>query len=52
MADGLELSKVIAGLRTELEKAQAEGVGKGLRFGVEGIEVELDLAIVKAWSTL
>lgn len=45
--DGLELSKVIGDLRVELENAQKAGEGKDLRFGVEGIEIELDLSVMK-----
>lgn len=48
MSDALELSGVIAGLRAELEKAQKEGVGKGISFGVEGIEIELDVSVAKS----
>ena len=48
MKDALELSGVIAGLRAELEKAQKEGKGKDITFGVEGIEIELDVAVAKS----
>ena len=46
--DALELSGVIAGLRAELEKAQEEGKGKEISFGVDGIEIELDVSIAKS----
>lgn len=46
--DALELSGVIAGLRAELEKAQKKGKGKGISFGVEGIEVEIDVSVAKS----
>ena len=46
--DALELSGVIAGLRAELEKAQEEGKEKEISFGVDGIEIELDVSIAKA----
>ena len=48
VTDALELSGVIAGLRAELEKAQKEGKGKEISFGVDGIEIELDVSIAKA----
>jgi hypothetical protein len=48
VTEALELSEVIAGLRTELEKAQEAGKGQAINFGVEGIEIELDVAIAKA----
>ena len=48
VTDALELSEVIAGLRGELEKAQKAGEGKAINFGVEGIEIELDVSVAKA----
>ena len=47
VVDALELSGVIMGLRAELQKAQIEGKGKEISFGVEGIEIELDVSIAK-----
>ena len=35
-------------MRAELEKAQKEGRGKDITFGVEGIEIELDVAVAKS----
>lgn len=48
VTDALELSEVIAGLRGELEKAQEAGKDKAINFGVEGIEIELDVSVAKA----
>ncbi|RWX48353.1 hypothetical protein VT98_11642 [Candidatus Electrothrix communis] len=43
----VELAEVIEGLRSELEKAQESGEGKAIRFGVNEIELELNLTIAK-----
>ncbi len=43
----VELSEVIEGLRCEFEKAQQLGQGKAIRFGVNDIELELNLTIAK-----
>jgi len=43
MAKQLELSQMIASLRSELSNAQSEGEGKGIRFTVEDVELELDI---------
>ncbi len=43
----VELSEVIEGLRNELEKAQELGRGKEIRFGINDIELELELTIAK-----
>jgi hypothetical protein len=43
----VELAAVIEGLRNELEKAQDSGKDKSIRFGVNEIELELNLTIVK-----
>jgi hypothetical protein len=43
--DGLELSAVIAELRASLSEAQNEGEGKNLRFSIDDIEVELNVAV-------
>ncbi|MCI5125631.1 MAG: hypothetical protein D3925_14440 [Candidatus Electrothrix sp. AR5] len=43
----VELAEVIEGLRNELEKAQLSGEGKTIRFGVNEIELELNLTIAK-----
>ncbi|MCI5162472.1 MAG: hypothetical protein D3917_10755 [Candidatus Electrothrix sp. AX5] len=43
----VELAEVIEGLRNELEKAQESGEGKAIRFGVNDIEIELELTIAK-----
>ncbi len=43
-----ELSDVIAGLRDELESAQKKGVHRDIRFGVESIELEMEVSILKA----
>ncbi|MCI5212358.1 MAG: hypothetical protein D3910_27060 [Candidatus Electrothrix sp. ATG2] len=43
----VELAEVIEGLRNELEKAQKLGEGKAIRFGVNDIELELNLTIAK-----
>lgn len=47
----IELSDVIEGLRTEMEKAQDKGEGKEIRFGVKDIEIELHLTIAKEEET-
>ena len=46
----VELSDVIEGLRSELQKAQDKGKDKNLRFGVNNIELELDITIAKKVS--
>ncbi len=43
----LELADVIGGLRAEMEKAQKQREGKDIRFGVNHVEVELQLTIAK-----
>jgi len=45
--DRFELSTVIVKLREELLDAQKQGEGKGLRFRVEDIEVELQVVAGK-----
>jgi hypothetical protein len=40
-----ELSAVIAKLRAELSKAQKEGEGQDLRFLIDDIEVEFNVAV-------
>ncbi len=40
----LELSQLIKNLRAELAEAKREGDGKDLRFIVEDVELELDIA--------
>ena len=42
---GLELADVIDGLRQQLAEATERGEGKALRFGVDGIELEVTVAI-------
>lgn len=44
MAKQLELSQLISSLRAELAEAQSEGVGKAVRFTVEDVELELEIA--------
>jgi len=44
MADRLELADMIKTLRAELARAQAEGVGEAIRFLVEDVELELEIA--------
>jgi hypothetical protein len=43
--DGVELSAVIANLRESLSKAQNDGEGKDLRFKIEDIKIELNVAV-------
>lgn len=43
----IELSEVIVNLRKELLKAQVKGANEGLKFKVEDIEVELQIATSK-----
>jgi hypothetical protein len=43
--DGLELSAVIAKLRASLSEAQNEGEGHDLRFLIDDITVELNVAV-------
>lgn len=47
MKGAIELSDVIEELRTELLVAMKEGDGKELRFGVDSVEVELQVAVTK-----
>lgn len=48
MEDVLGLSKVISHLRKELIDAQTEGKDKVLNFGVESVEIEMDIALAKS----
>lgn len=45
--DGLELSDVLAHLRANLARAQQEGAGQDLRFSLDDVEVEFQVAITK-----
>ena len=45
---GIPLSKVVQDLRAELLAAVAEGAGKDLRFKLQPIELELEIAMT--WS--
>ena len=45
--DGLELADVLAQLRVNLAQAQQDGVGQDLRFALDDVEVELQLAVTK-----
>ena len=45
--EGVELSKMLASLRTELSKAQLEGEGKDVKFAVEDVELELQLTVTE-----
>jgi hypothetical protein len=45
--DGLELADVLAQLRANLAQAQQEGAGQDLRFALDDIEVELQVAVTK-----
>lgn len=44
-AKNLELSRMIQNLRSELIKAQEEGADQPIRFDVEDVELELDIAV-------
>ncbi len=46
-SDKLELAEMIKGLRAQLAEAQAEGEGKDIRFTVEDVELELQIAAEK-----
>jgi len=48
--DGPELSDVLAQLRENLVRAQQEGEGKDLRFLLDDIEVEFQVAITQEGS--
>lgn len=48
MAGPLELSQMIQSLRAELAKAQQAGAGEEIRFTVEDVEIELDIAAEEA----
>ena len=50
MDDGPELSDVIAQLRASLSNAQKDGEGHNLRFNVEDVEIELQVAVTKEKS--
>ena len=41
----VELSSMLASLRAELGKAQAEGDGKGIKFEVKDVELELQVTV-------
>lgn len=45
--EGVELSKMLASLRKELETAQQEGDGKDIKFAIDDIELELQLTVAK-----
>ncbi len=45
MADKLELAQMIKALRSELANAQSEGEGAAIRFTVEDVELEMDIAV-------
>ena len=58
MPEDLTVAEAIKQLREQLTEAQREGSGKGLRFGVKTVEVELTIVLksvveggvgVKAW---
>ncbi|MCW5213165.1 hypothetical protein VU04_09680, partial [Desulfobulbus sp. TB] len=40
----LELAEMIKGLRSQLAEAQMEGEDKAIRFTVEDVELELEIA--------
>ena len=44
MAQKLELAEMIKSLRAELARAQSEGKGDAIRFRVEDVELELEIA--------
>ncbi|MEU6990619.1 trypco2 family protein [Streptomyces sp. NPDC046465] len=48
MDDAVELSDVIAQLRGELSRAMAGGVGNGLRFQAEKLELELTVGVERS----
>src|SRR5437868_6909779 len=43
--DGVALSTAIALLRSELQQALADGVDSHIRFAVDSVELELELAV-------
>ena len=45
--DGLNLADVLAQLRANLAQVQQEGVGQDLRFALDDVEVELQVAVTK-----
>jgi hypothetical protein len=58
MADNVTVAEAIKLLRSQIEDAQREGIGKGLRFLAKSVEVELGIVFkteiegragVKAW---
>jgi Trypsin-co-occurring domain 2 len=50
MNDGPELSDVIAALRANLATAQNEGASQNLRFNIDDVEIELQVAVTKERS--
>jgi len=44
MTRQLELAEMIKSLRAELARAQSEGESEAIRFQVEDVELELDIA--------
>jgi len=45
--EGIELASMLKGLREELWKSQQEGEGKGIKFQVEDVELELQVVVSK-----
>ncbi len=45
MQHGIELSEVIKNLRASLTTAQTEGVDERLKFAIDEVEVELQIAV-------
>ena len=45
--DGLELSDVLDQLRANLARAQKKGAGQDLRFSLDDVEVEFQVAVTK-----
>ncbi|RDH84311.1 MAG: hypothetical protein DIZ78_12245 [endosymbiont of Escarpia spicata] len=43
--NNLELAQLIKSLRNELSLAQEEGKGEGIRFTVEDVELDLEIAV-------
>ncbi|GAB0150498.1 hypothetical protein McPS_32400 [Marichromatium sp. PS1] len=48
MKDGTPLADTLKELRRELEEAWREGEGKDIRFGVDSIDVELQVTVSKS----
>lgn len=45
--DGVPLAEYLRVLREQLESAQQEGAGRGVKFGVEAVELEFEITMTR-----